>query len=189
MGFNFFKKAGFFILVVGYLSARAVWAEPPSGGQKVKIFNAEKGAYEEVDRIQLPDTDWEKKLSPNICIITKGGTEHPFTGEYWNNKKHGLYKCVRCGTDLFTSDAKFESGTGWPSFFQPVAPENITLSDDSSLGMNRTELRCARCGSHLGHVFDDGPQPTGKRYCINSASLKFIPKEKKGLPEKSPNSK
>ncbi len=179
-------RIGCCILSAGLLSVPAVWPGSETGGQKVKIFNAEKGVYEEVERVELPDAEWEKKLSPNICIITKGGTERPYTGAHWDNKKKGLYKCVRCGTDLFSSDTKYNSRTGWPSFFQPVAPENITEEVDNSLNEQRTELRCARCGSHLGHVFDDGPAPTGKRYCINSASLKFVPQENGDKPEEHP---
>ena len=129
----------------------------------------------DVPRVELSDEEWQKRLTPEqFAIVRAKGTERAFCGTLLDNKKHGYYVCVACGLPLFNSNAKFNSGTGWPSFFQPVAEENILEETDTTLGMKRTEIMCARCDGHLGHVFEDGPKPTGLRYCLNSESLRFV---------------
>ncbi|HEX6220469.1 MAG TPA: peptide-methionine (R)-S-oxide reductase MsrB [Acidimicrobiia bacterium] len=120
------------------------------------------------------ESEWKEKLDPEqYQVLRQGGTERPFTGKYWDAKEKGVYRCAGCGEKLFSSDTKYESHSGWPSFFQPLAEEAIEEEDDRSYGMVRTEIKCANCGGHLGHVFDDGPNPTGLRYCVNSASLEL----------------
>jgi peptide-methionine (R)-S-oxide reductase len=124
------------------------------------------------------DAEWRKLLTPEqYDILRNGGTETAFTGKYWNNHEKGEYRCAACGNLLFSSDTKFESGTGWPSFWQPASRESVVTREDDGFGMTRTEVLCARCGGHLGHVFDDGPAPTHLRYCMNSAAMKFTPKK------------
>ena len=130
------------------------------------------------EKIEKTDEQWHRELSPEqYLILRRKGTEPPFTGKYWNTKMPGVYLCAGCGQELFSSEAKFDSGCGWPSFVHPADPASIEEHEDRSHGMIRTEVTCSRCGGHLGHVFDDGPAPTGLRYCINSASIDLNEKE------------
>lgn len=131
------------------------------------------------NKVIKSDEEWKKELSPEAYqILRQKATERAFTGKYWNNFEYGTYVCAGCGTPLFESDTKFESSCGWPSYFEPIDSSRIIYKEDRSHGMIRTEVLCAKCGGHLGHIFDDGPPPTGKRYCINSGAMKFIPKNK-----------
>ncbi len=129
------------------------------------------------DKIQKTDAEWRQELTPEqYRIMRQKGTESAFTGQYWNNKDEGVYRCAGCGAPLFSSETKFDSGSGWPSFYAPVAQDNVEVEEDQSFGMTRTEVLCSNCEAHLGHLFDDGPRDkTGLRYCINSVSLAFDP--------------
>src|SRR5438105_3038192 len=156
----------------------------PKGGQpmvRVHVFDRNGKLVGPVDspKLVLSTQEWKQRLTPEqFQVLRSKGTERPFCGTLLDNKKEGVYTCVGCGLPLFSSDSKFHSGTGWPSFFQPIAEENIAKHSDHSHGMVRSEINCARCDGHLGHVFEDGPQPTGLRFCMNSASLAFTESDK-----------
>lgn len=161
------------ILVLFGVAAALVLA-PGESRARVPKGTAAAAAAEPVGKVQKSEAEWKKILSPDAFrVLRQKGTEIAYTGAYWNEHASGIYRCAGCGLALFSSDTKFDSHTGWPSFWQPIAPSHVRTAGDTSLGMRRDEVLCARCGGHLGHVFDDGPAPTHLRYCMNSVSLRL----------------
>ena len=173
------------VMVIGLVAAAGVIGSgtrtPTVAGAAapIRVYSAEKGTYIMSAEIHKSNEEWKKTLTPEqFDVLREQGTERAFSGKYFNNHEHGVYRCAGCGLDLFRSEDKYDSGTGWPSFTRPIAPENIGTRADNSFFSSRTEVHCRRCGGHLGHVFSDGPKPTGLRYCMNSAALLFVPTAK-----------
>jgi len=165
-------------LVEASSPAVAAAGDSEAAGGALRLYSFAKGGYVVSHKVQKTDEEWKSELTPaEYHVLREKGTERAFTGKLWDSHEKGVYRCAACGNDLFTSHTKFDSGTGWPSFYEPIAAENVGTERDSSFMMVRTEVHCSRCGGHLGHVFPDGPRPTGLRYCINSVSLDFEKKD------------
>jgi peptide-methionine (R)-S-oxide reductase len=185
---NRMSRRAFAVTAVGACGAIALWsfrgsrvetveADATPGIVTIVQFSADgkRTGKVSVPRVIKSDAEWKKQLSPiSYEVARHAGTERPYSGSTWDLHDHGIFRCVCCDVALFSSETKFESGTGWPSFWQPIAPENVVETADGSLGMDRTAVSCRQCDAHLGHVFDDGPQPTGLRYCMNSAAMRFV---------------
>ena len=158
----------------GSLAVPAGAAEGSAPAQ-IKVYSVEKGSYVMTQTVVKTNEEWKKTLTPEqYHILREKGTERAFSGKYDKNHEHGVYRCAACGLDLYRSEDKYDSGTGWPSFTAPISASNVLTRPDNSFFSQRTEVLCPRCGGHLGHVFDDGPKPTGKRFCMNSAALQFV---------------
>ena len=162
------------VAVSGSLAVPAGAADG-SAPARIRVYSVEKGTYVMTQTVVKTKEEWKKTLTPEqYHILREKGTERAFSGKYDRNHEHGVYRCAACGLDLYRSEEKYDSGTGWPSFTAPIAASNVLTRPDNSFFSQRTEVLCPRCGGHLGHVFDDGPKPTGKRYCMNSAALQFV---------------
>lgn len=179
------KALLFFLVIIGAIAAAVSFNKAHQQKLFIALFeqvpDSTKGKEKKMeDKIVRTEEDWKKILTPEqYRVLREKGTERAYTGEYWNHFEEGVYKCAGCGAELFSSDTKFDSHCGWPSYFTPLAGDRVIYKEDRSYGMIRTEVLCAKCGGHLGHVFDDGPEPTGLRYCINSVSLIFEKRSKK----------